>query len=93
MARDILAIPMSTVASKSTFSIRKMVINPWRSSMNKNTIEALVCLKDWLRAKGYKQGILGETIIYDAPSSHKDVFSSTNVVVENVFQSVTLVVC
>ncbi|KAF7812084.1 zinc finger BED domain-containing protein DAYSLEEPER-like [Senna tora] len=82
MARDILAIPISTLASESTFSIGKKVINPWRSSMSKNTIEALVCLEDWLRAKGYKQG---ETIIYDAPSSDEDGFSTTNVVVEDVF--------
>ena len=49
MARDILAIPISTVASESTFSIGKKLISPWRSSLKSNTIEALICLEDWIR--------------------------------------------
>ncbi|KAF7820887.1 zinc finger BED domain-containing protein RICESLEEPER 2-like [Senna tora] len=49
MARDILAIPISTVASESTFSIGKKLISPWRSSLKPNTNQALICLEDWTR--------------------------------------------
>ncbi|KAF7832365.1 zinc finger BED domain-containing protein DAYSLEEPER-like isoform X1 [Senna tora] len=49
MARDILAIPISTVASESTFNIGKKLISPWRSSLKPNTIQALICLEDWTR--------------------------------------------
>ena len=51
MARDFLAIPLSTVASESTFSTAGMVIDKYRSSLSSETVEALICAKDWL--KGY----------------------------------------
>ncbi|XP_076881755.1 zinc finger BED domain-containing protein RICESLEEPER 2-like [Bidens hawaiensis] len=46
MARDFLTIPVSTVASESTFSASGRVITEHRSSLNKATVEALVCTKD-----------------------------------------------
>jgi hypothetical protein len=51
MARDFLAIPLSTVVSESTFSTAGMVINRYCSSLSSETVEALICAKDWL--KGY----------------------------------------
>ena len=54
MARDILAIPISTVPSESTFSIAKKVISPMRSSLNPRTIESLICLEDWIYARDGK---------------------------------------
>ncbi|CAI0448983.1 unnamed protein product [Linum tenue] len=50
MARDVLAVPISTVASESTFSTSGRVLDPYRSSLSPNTVEALVCCEDWLRA-------------------------------------------
>ena len=49
MARDFLAIPLSTVASESTFSTAGMVIDKYRSSLSSETVEALICAKDWLK--------------------------------------------
>jgi hypothetical protein len=51
MARDILAIPASTVASESVFSGGKKIINEYRSRLSSDTVEALMCLQDWLRGR------------------------------------------
>lgn len=49
MARDILAIPFSMVASKFSFSIGRRTISDYRSSSPKlKTVEALICAQDWL---------------------------------------------
>ncbi|CAO1945719.1 unnamed protein product [Urochloa humidicola] len=49
MARDFLAIPLSTVASESTFSTADMIIDKYRNSLSSETVEALICAKDWLK--------------------------------------------
>ncbi|GJS72956.1 zinc finger BED domain-containing protein RICESLEEPER 2-like protein, partial [Tanacetum coccineum] len=49
MARDLLAIPISTVASESVFSTSGRVLDSYRSSLGDKTVECLVCAQDWLR--------------------------------------------
>ncbi|XP_025616923.1 zinc finger BED domain-containing protein RICESLEEPER 2-like [Arachis hypogaea] len=49
MARDILAIPVSTVASESAFSMGERIIDQYRSSLTPKMVEALVCTEDWLK--------------------------------------------
>ncbi|PRQ17147.1 putative transcription factor/ chromatin remodeling BED-type(Zn) family [Rosa chinensis] len=51
MARDLLTIPASTVASESCFSAGGRVVSEKRACLSPNTIEALICLKDWGLAK------------------------------------------
>ena len=48
MARDFLAIPLSTVSSESAFSLSGRILSDNRSSMKSETLQALVCCKDWL---------------------------------------------
>lgn len=49
MAMDILAVPISTVASESTFSAGGRVIDPYRSTLASTTVEMLICGGDWIR--------------------------------------------
>ncbi|XP_052479306.1 zinc finger BED domain-containing protein RICESLEEPER 2-like [Gossypium raimondii] len=49
MAQDILAIPISTVASESAFSTGGRVLDSFRISLTPLMVEALVCTQDWLQ--------------------------------------------
>nr|KAJ0225102.1 hypothetical protein LSAT_V11C100042420 [Lactuca sativa] len=49
MARDILAIPTTTVASEDTFSAGNRVIDTYRASLATETVEVLLCGGDWCR--------------------------------------------
>ncbi|XP_058727445.1 zinc finger BED domain-containing protein RICESLEEPER 1-like [Vicia villosa] len=51
MAADILVIPISTVTSESTFSAGGRVIDEFRSKLNEESVEALICGGDWFRHK------------------------------------------
>ncbi|KAB8109673.1 hypothetical protein EE612_046023, partial [Oryza sativa] len=48
MARDFLAIPVSTVSSESAFSAAGRLLGKDRTSMSPETLEASICLKDWI---------------------------------------------
>lgn len=48
MARDILTIPLSTVASESAFSVGGRVLDAFRSSLKPDIVEVVICLRDWL---------------------------------------------
>ncbi|KAG6510488.1 hypothetical protein ZIOFF_028512 [Zingiber officinale] len=49
MTADILAIPVSSVASEATFSAGTRVIDSYRSSLSPDTVQALLCGGDWLQ--------------------------------------------
>ncbi|XP_024196248.1 zinc finger BED domain-containing protein RICESLEEPER 1-like [Rosa chinensis] len=51
LAQDIFAIPCSTMASENAFSLGKRVVDPFRSSLNPQMVEALAYTSDWLRVK------------------------------------------
>lgn len=48
IAKDLLAIPVSSVASESAFSTGGRVLTPHRSRLHSNTVEALMCLQNWM---------------------------------------------
>jgi hypothetical protein len=49
MARDVLAIPITTVASESAFSTGGHILDDFRTSLTPFMLEALVCTQDWLQ--------------------------------------------
>jgi hypothetical protein len=59
VARDIFAIPVTTVASESAFSTSGRVLSEHRSRLTTDILEALMCMQDWFQNK-YK----GEYVIY-----------------------------
>ncbi|CAN6171584.1 unnamed protein product [Urochloa humidicola] len=50
LAKDILAVPVSTVASESSFSTGGRILDSFRTSLSATTVEALICTQSWLRS-------------------------------------------
>ena len=47
LARDVLVVQVSTVASESAFSSSGRIVSKFRSSLEPEVVQALVCTKDW----------------------------------------------
>ncbi|KAL9663781.1 hypothetical protein QQ045_019172 [Rhodiola kirilowii] len=73
MARDVLAIPVSTVASESCFSTSGRVFDIFRSSLSPRMAEALICAQNWLNPIGMKSDV-----------KDFDLFEITDEVVDDV---------
>ena len=48
MARDLMSIPITIVASKSSFSTRKKILTPYRSCLLPENVEVTLYTKSWL---------------------------------------------
>ncbi|KAH7663375.1 Tam3-transposase (Ac family) protein [Dioscorea alata] len=48
IAKDVLAIPISSVASESAFSTGGRILSPHRNRLHWQTLEALMCVRSWL---------------------------------------------
>ncbi|KAJ3696742.1 hypothetical protein LUZ61_000447 [Rhynchospora tenuis] len=69
LTRGILTVPISTVASESTFSTAGKTLSPARSSLNDESLEALICAQDWLRASVTETGgAFGDVVWSSEPS-------------------------
>jgi hypothetical protein len=50
MTKDILAVPINTVASEAPFSVGGKVIKPHRASLKTDIVRVLLCYSDWVGA-------------------------------------------
>lgn len=48
VAQDVLAIPISIMASESAFSTSGHILDQFWSSLSPATIQALICCQNWL---------------------------------------------
>ncbi|KAL5571371.1 hypothetical protein UlMin_020968 [Ulmus minor] len=55
IARDVLAVPVSSVASEQAFSTGGRILHPYKSSLNSKTVNYLICTQNWL--KGTNEGV------------------------------------
>ncbi|CAN1256584.1 Putative AC transposase [Linum perenne] len=49
MARDLLAIPITSVASESAFSSGGRLLDPHRSRLHFSLVEAMMCTRSWIK--------------------------------------------
>ncbi|TYK03706.1 zinc finger BED domain-containing protein RICESLEEPER 1-like [Cucumis melo var. makuwa] len=49
IVRDVLTVPISTVASESAFSTGGRILDSFRSSLTPKTVETLICTQNWIR--------------------------------------------
>ncbi|CAN1194258.1 Putative AC transposase, partial [Linum perenne] len=49
IARDFLAIPVTSVASESAFSSCGRLLDPHRSRLHYSTVEAMMCARSWVK--------------------------------------------
>ncbi|KAL0423199.1 UNVERIFIED_CONTAM: putative AC transposase, partial [Sesamum radiatum] len=54
LARVVLVMPISTVASESAFSIGGRIIDDFRASSTPKMAQALICCQDWMRHTPFK---------------------------------------
>ena len=50
VGKDVLAIPILTVASESEFSTRSRIVDPFQNSLSPLMVQNLVCAQNWLQA-------------------------------------------
>ncbi|KAH9705837.1 transcription factor TGA10 [Citrus sinensis] len=81
IARDILAIPITTVAYESAFNTSGRVVSPYHNRLHPSTLEALMCCQSWLRAynSAESSGMRPPTLnIFPSQPMHVEPSSTNN---------------
>ena len=87
IARDVLAIQVSTVASESAFSTGGRILDPFRSSLSPKMVEALICTQNWVRSS--HEGIQVKDYL-DELQSYKNIESGNNFPLSSFLCSLSL---
>ncbi|KAK4344987.1 hypothetical protein RND71_035163 [Anisodus tanguticus] len=86
IAKDILAIHVSSVASESAFSMGGRVISSHRSRLHSKTVEALMCLQNWMieDIKGTLEGTHACSIVTEDSEGEGEVVDYIDMDVDDV---------
>ncbi|XP_055830975.1 zinc finger BED domain-containing protein RICESLEEPER 2-like [Solanum dulcamara] len=76
MARDVLVVPISSVASQSAFSMGGRLLDSFRSSLTPNLVQALVCLQNWLQSEKLQQSVSVEEDLDNLEQLEQDLASA-----------------
>ena len=82
IARDVLAIQVSTVASESAFSTGGRILDPFRSSLSPKMVEALICTQNWVRSS--HEGIQVKDYL-DELQTYENIESGNNFPLSSLF--------
>lgn len=63
MARDLLAVPIFTVASESAFITSGRILDAFRSSLTPSIVQALICTQDWISSRTSQSHINVEEVV------------------------------
>ncbi|CAI8586093.1 unnamed protein product [Vicia faba] len=77
IAREVLSIPASTIASESAFSNGGRVISDYRTCLTPKMVEALVFMQDWL--KGESISLFSEENLDEIHQLEQEITSQTSV--------------
>ncbi|CAN0903348.1 Putative AC transposase, partial [Linum grandiflorum] len=58
VGRDLLAVPVTSVASESTFNFGGRLLDPHRSKLHFATVETLMCTRSWIKDDIMKVSII-----------------------------------
>ena len=80
IANEVLAIPVSTVASESAFSTGGRIVNSYRTSLTPLMVERLICTHNWLMSDNISildyETILEDIEFYEALETCMTIYFS-----------------
>uniref|UniRef100_A0A151UEN2 AC9 transposase n=1 Tax=Cajanus cajan TaxID=3821 RepID=A0A151UEN2_CAJCA len=82
MEKDVFATPVLTVASESVFNTGGRVLDTFRSSLNPEMAEALICYQNWLRPC---------LLQFKEVNPVEELESSENIVIGNIYSFPTII--
>ena len=62
LARDVLDIPIYTIAFESAFSTGGRVLDSFQRCLTPQLVEALICTQDWLKKPHHKYILIEESL-------------------------------